>query len=58
MSQVGRRIDGINGILQTININTSLLSFLNFQVDRQNISLINNSGLHWIYGLLLGNNIL
>jgi len=31
---------------------------LNFKVDRQNISLINNSGLHWIYGLLLGNNIL
>ncbi|QRM89756.1 hypothetical protein FG167_11135 [Lacinutrix sp. WUR7] len=58
MSQVGRRIDGINGILQTININTSLLNFLSFQVDRQNISVINNSGLHWISGLLLGNNIL
>jgi len=58
MSQIVRRIDGINGILQTININTSLLKFLSFQVDRQNISVINNSSLHWISGLLLGNNIL
>jgi len=56
--EIRYRLNGLESIIHNLHQNAELMQYMSFGLHQESFNLFNNLGLHWIWGQLMGSQII
>ena len=56
--EIRQRLNGLEGIIHKLHHNLGLMEYISYNLHDNRFNLFNNSGLYWIWGQTMGNQII